>query len=123
MRYVNIKDTVSLFQELVNWHRPRVAALLEAGVDILSFVTIPAQKEAEAIELLLHEFPNCQAFLTYSCKVVKRLRIICFVNFPLKATLHGQVGNGMGHLGHDEAMEAGGREFEPRPGHYSRASF
>ena len=28
----------------------------------------------------------------------------------------------MGHLvfSHDEAMEAGGREFEPRPGHYSR---
>ena len=30
---------------------------------------------------------------------------------------------GVGHLGHDEAMEAGGREFDPRPGHYSRASF
>ena len=29
----------------------------------------------------------------------------------------------MGHLGHDEAMEAGGREYEPRPGHYSRMSF
>ena len=27
------------------------------------------------------------------------------------------------HLGHDEVMEAGGREFEPRPGHYSRMSF
>ena len=26
---------------------------------------------------------------------------------------------GVGHLGHDEAMEAGGREFDPRPGHYS----
>ena len=31
---------------------------------------------------------------------------------------------GVGHLGHDEAMEAGGREFGPRPGHYSsRMSF
>ena len=32
----------------------------------------------------------------------------------------------MAHLRHDEAMEAGGREFEPRPGHYilySRVSF
>ena len=28
----------------------------------------------------------------------------------------------VGHLGHDEAMEAGGREFEPWPGHYSRMS-
>ena len=24
---------------------------------------------------------------------------------------------GVGHLGHDEAMEAGGREFDPRSGH------
>ena len=30
---------------------------------------------------------------------------------------------GVGHLDHDEAMEAGGREFDPRPGHYSRMSF
>ena len=29
----------------------------------------------------------------------------------------------MGHLGYDEAMEAGGRELHPRPGHYSRTSF
>ena len=33
--------------------------------------------------------------------------------------LHGRVVKCVGHLGHDEAMEAGGRgEFEPRPGHY-----
>ena len=25
----------------------------------------------------------------------------------------------VGHLGHDEATEAGGREFDPRPGHYT----
>ena len=37
--------------------------------------------------------------------------------------LHGRVVKGVGHLGHDEAMEAGGREFDPRPGHYSRMSF
>ena len=33
------------------------------------------------------------------------------------------MGKGVGHIGHDEAMEAGGREFDPRPGHYSRMSF
>ena len=26
----------------MNWHRPRVEALLHAGVDILAFETIPA---------------------------------------------------------------------------------
>ena len=37
--------------------------------------------------------------------------------------LHGRVVKGVGHFGNDEAMEAGGREFDPRPGHYSRKSF
>ena len=37
--------------------------------------------------------------------------------------IHGRVVKGVGHLGHDEVMEAGGREFDPRPGHYSRMSF
>ena len=30
-------------------------------------------------------------------------------------SLHGRAVKGVGHLGHDEAMEAGGREFDPRP--------
>ena len=38
-------------------------------------------------------------------------------------SLHGRVVKGVEHLCHDEAMEAGGREFDPRPGHYSRMSF
>ena len=37
--------------------------------------------------------------------------------------LHGRVVKGVGHLDNDEAMEAGGRESDPRPGHYSRKSF
>ena len=37
--------------------------------------------------------------------------------------LHGRIVKGVGHPGHDEAMEAGGREFNPRPGHCSRMSF
>ena len=38
-------------------------------------------------------------------------------------SLHSRVVKGMGHLGHDEATEAGGREVDPRPRHYSRMSF
>ena len=37
-------------------------------------------------------------------------------------SLHGRVVKGVEQLRHDEAMEAGGREFDPRPGHYSRMS-
>ena len=38
-------------------------------------------------------------------------------------SVYGRVVKGVGHLGHDEVMEAGGCEFDPRPGHYSRMSF
>ena len=41
----------------------------------------------------------------------------------IELRLHGRVVKGVGHLGDDEAMEAGGREFDPRPGHYSMMSF
>ena len=41
----------------------------------------------------------------------------------LHMRLHGRVVKGVGHHGHDEVMEAGGREFDPRPGHYSKMSF
>ena len=37
--------------------------------------------------------------------------------------LHGRVVKGVGHLGHVEVMEAGGREFDPRPGRYTTTSF
>ena len=40
-----------------------------------------------------------------------------------RTRLHGRVVKGVGHLGHVEVMEAGGCEFDPRPGHYSRMSF
>ena len=36
---------------------------------------------------------------------------------------HSSALKGVGHLSHDEAMETGGLEFDPRPGHYSRMSF
>ena len=38
-------------------------------------------------------------------------------------SLRGRVVKGMRHLGHDEATKAGGREFDPRPGHHSSTSF
>ena len=36
-------------QELAAFHRPRIAALLAAGPDLLAFETIPSQLEAEAL--------------------------------------------------------------------------
>ena len=61
--------TDPLPQELINWHRPRMTALVESGVDLLAIETIPAQKEAEALTSLLAEYPTASAWLTFSCKV------------------------------------------------------
>lgn len=55
-------------QELIDWHRPRVQALLEAGVDLLALETIPCIEEAEALLELLREFPHARAWLSFSCR-------------------------------------------------------
>lgn len=51
-----------------NWHRPRISALVEAGVDYLAIETIPALAEAEVLVELLREFPNQKAWVSFSCK-------------------------------------------------------
>ncbi|XP_014470952.1 PREDICTED: homocysteine S-methyltransferase YbgG-like [Dinoponera quadriceps] len=53
---------------LVNWHRPRMRALLEEGVDLLAIETIPCEREADAVVELLREFPDTRAWLSFSCR-------------------------------------------------------
>lgn len=53
---------------LIDWHRPRVRALLEKGVDLLAMETIPCVREAEAVVELLKEFPDTRAWLSFSCR-------------------------------------------------------
>ncbi|KYN07329.1 PREDICTED: homocysteine S-methyltransferase YbgG-like [Cyphomyrmex costatus] len=55
-------------QELIDWHRPRVKALLDAGADLLAFETIPCIEEAEAILELLKEYPGARVWLSFSCR-------------------------------------------------------
>ncbi|KAI4464763.1 hypothetical protein MML48_3g00001190 [Holotrichia oblita] len=59
------------------WHRPRIAALVEAGVDLLALETIPCRVEAEMLLDLIKEFPNIKAWLAFSCKslaiVIKKI--------------------------------------------------
>ncbi|XP_041971815.1 homocysteine S-methyltransferase-like [Aricia agestis] len=50
------------------WHRPRIQALVEAGVDLLALETIPCQEEAEMLCELLRDYPNIKAWLSFSCK-------------------------------------------------------
>lgn len=55
---------------LYDWHKPRIQALVEAGVDVLLFETIPSVGEADILLNILNEFPNQKAFLSFSCKVI-----------------------------------------------------
>nr|XP_033477931.1 homocysteine S-methyltransferase 3 [Epinephelus lanceolatus] len=55
-------------KEFKVWHRPQIDCLAAAGADLLAFETIPSIKEAEALIELLREFPNSQAWLSFSCK-------------------------------------------------------
>lgn len=60
-------------EEMIAWHRPRMSALVEAGVDILAIETLPCMREAFAVLKLLREFPSAKAWLTFSIKDEKSI--------------------------------------------------
>lgn len=69
-------------EDFIEWHRPRLMALLEAGVDYLAFETFPALLEANAvIRLLQQEAPHMPAWISFSCKVVTLINVedLCFI--------------------------------------------
>ncbi|CAL1291754.1 unnamed protein product [Larinioides sclopetarius] len=55
-------------EDLIKWHHPRIECLIDAGVDLLAFETIPSVKEGEALMKLLKDFPNAKAWLSFSCQ-------------------------------------------------------
>ncbi len=54
--------------QLMDFHRPRMQALIEAGADILACETIPCLVEAQALVKLLTEFPTVSAWFSFSCR-------------------------------------------------------
>ncbi|XP_061540844.1 homocysteine S-methyltransferase [Phycodurus eques] len=60
-------------EELKAWHRPQLECLAASGADVFALETIPSVKEAEALAELLREFPNCDAWISFSCKDGMRL--------------------------------------------------
>lgn len=54
-------------EELMAWHRPRMAALVDAGPDLLACETLPCLAEGEALVRLLAEFAPMPAWLSFSC--------------------------------------------------------
>lgn len=60
-------------EDLKAWHRPQIECLTAAGADLIAFETVPSIKEGEALVQLLREFPNTQAWLSFSCKDEKSI--------------------------------------------------
>lgn len=55
-------------EEMKAFHRPRVKALLEAGVDLLACETLPSFTEAQALVSLLAEFPASSAWFSFTLR-------------------------------------------------------
>ncbi|MFC3927776.1 homocysteine S-methyltransferase [Streptococcus caprae] len=54
-------------EELKDFHRPRIALLLEEEVDLLALETIPSALEVQALlELLAEEFPTVEAYMSFT---------------------------------------------------------
>jgi homocysteine S-methyltransferase len=60
-------------KELMDFHRPRMKALIEAGADMLACETIPCLIEAQAIAKLLKEFPNITAWISFTARDEKHI--------------------------------------------------
>ncbi|KAH7378766.1 Homocysteine S-methyltransferase [Pyrenochaeta sp. MPI-SDFR-AT-0127] len=56
-------------EEMKDFHRGRIEALVEAGVDILACETIPSKGETEALlDLLVTEFPGTEAWFSFTLR-------------------------------------------------------
>jgi homocysteine S-methyltransferase len=60
-------------KELMDFHRPRMKALIESGADILACETIPSLMEARAITKLLKEFTNSTAWISFTARDEKHI--------------------------------------------------
>lgn len=55
-------------EQLMGFHRERLALLLEAGAEVLACETLPCFTEARALARLLPEFPGARAWITFSAR-------------------------------------------------------
>ncbi|MDM5359143.1 homocysteine S-methyltransferase [Peribacillus sp. ACCC06369] len=60
-------------ETLVEFHRPRISVLIEAGADLLAFETIPSLQEAKVLDSLLKDYPEVYAWLSFSLKDEKAI--------------------------------------------------
>lgn len=56
-------------ETIKEWHRRRIEACLDAGVDLLAIETIPCQIEAEVlVDMISHEYKNVKFWISLQCK-------------------------------------------------------
>ncbi len=55
-------------EEMMAFHRPRIAALVDAGVDVLACETQPSLPELAALLQLLREFPSITAWFSFTLR-------------------------------------------------------
>lgn len=55
-------------EALIEFHRPRLQLLQDCGADLFAFETFPSLLEAEAIFVLLQEFPRISGWISFSCR-------------------------------------------------------
>lgn len=55
-------------QALIDFHRPRLQVLANAGADLLACETLPCLDEALAMASLLPEFASMAAWISFSCR-------------------------------------------------------
>ncbi|CAI0975222.1 homocysteine S-methyltransferase [Serratia quinivorans] len=55
-------------EEMIAFHRPRISALAEAGVDLLACETLPSFSELQALLTLLEEFPTLGAWFAFTLR-------------------------------------------------------
>jgi len=61
-------DYVRSADVFMDFHRPRVEALLDAGADLLACETLPSYAEIKALTVLLAEYPRARAWFTFTLR-------------------------------------------------------
>lgn len=61
------------FEELIQFHRPRIELLAKSGADLLACETIPCLVEAIALIEIMRSIPEVSAWISFSCKDERHL--------------------------------------------------
>jgi homocysteine S-methyltransferase len=56
------------FEEVVQFHAKRVSVLASTNADFLAFETIPSLDEAGAILIVLEDYPDVPAWISFTCR-------------------------------------------------------